>query len=184
MTAEHPAGETAGVRVPTLMFRALLSSARLAGIRAELAGLHLFHRLHCGVRLLSWGVLSLLAVGTWERLHLNCWTLRYRNRRRQRLWMTHRTTLTGRDPTSRGLRTTGVAQWSATVVIEQASKGRIAAEELCECHAVGIPLHVAARRLIRTHGLAAAKFVAEWRGVHLQAATSTWIAATVLIATA
>ena len=98
--------------------------------------------------------------------------------------MTHRTTLTGRDPTSRRLRTTGVAQWSATVVIEQASKGRIAAEELCECHAVGIPLHVAARRLIRTHGLAAAKFIAEWRGVHLQAATSTWIAATVLIATA
>jgi hypothetical protein len=82
------------------------------------------------------------------------------------------------------LRTTGVAQWSATVVIEQASKDRVAAQELCDCHAVGIPLHVAARRLIRAHGLAAAKFVAEWCGVHLQAATSTWIAATVLIATA
>jgi hypothetical protein len=184
MTAEQPAGETAGVRVPTLMFRALLSSARLAGIRAELAGLHLFHRLHCGARLLSWGGLSLHAIRTREWFHLNCRALGHRNRRRQRLWMTHRTTLTGRYPTSRRLRTTGVAQWSATVVIEQASETRVTAEELRGCHTVGVPGRVAARRLIRTHDLAAAKFVAEWCGVHLQAATSTWIAATVLIATA
>lgn len=98
--------------------------------------------------------------------------------------MTHRTTLTGRYPTSRRLRATGVAQWSAAVVIQQASEARVAAEELCGCHAVGVPGRVAARRLVRTHGLAAAKFIAEWRGVHLQAVTSIWIAATVLVATA
>jgi hypothetical protein len=180
MTAEH----TAGVRVPALMIRALLSSARLAGIRSELAGLQLFDRLHCGIHLLAWHGLSLFAIGTRERLRLNWRALGQRNRRWQRLWMTHRTTLTGRDPTSRWLRATGVAQWSATVVIEQASEARVAAEELCGRHAVGVPLHVAARRLIRAHGLATAKFIAERRGVHLQAATSTWIAATVLVATA
>ena len=98
--------------------------------------------------------------------------------------MTHRTTLTGRDPTSRRLRTAGVAKRSTAVVIEQPSEARIAAEELRGCHAVGVPLHVAARRLIRTHGLAAAKFIAERRGVHLQAATSACIAATVLVAAA
>ena len=69
-------------------------------------------------------------------------------------------------------------------MIEQPSEARIAAEELRGCHAVGVPGRVAARRLIRTHGLAAAKFIAERRGVHLQAATSTCIAATVLVATA
>ena len=173
MTAGHTAAEMADVRVPTLISQALLSSARLAGIRSELAGLHLFHRLRCGVRLLSWRRLSLLAVGTWEGLHLNCRALRHRNRRRQRLRMTHRTTLTGRYPTSRRLCAAGVAEWSATVVIQQASEARVAAEELCGCHAVGVPLHVAARRLIRTHDLAAAKFIAEWCGVHLQAATRT-----------
>jgi len=98
--------------------------------------------------------------------------------------MTHRSTLTGRYPTSRRLRTTGVAQWSATVVIEQPSEARIAAEELRGCHAVGVPGRVAARRLIRTHDLAAAKFIAEWCGVHLQAVTCACIAATVLVATA
>ena len=184
MTAGHTAAETAGVRVPTLIIRALLPSARLAGIRSELAGLHLFHRLHCGARLLSWRGLSLLAVGTWERLHLHCWALGHWNRRRQRLRMTHRTTLTGRYPASRRLRTTGVAQWSATVVIEQASEARVTTEELRGCHAVGVPGRFAARRLIRTHGLAASKLIAEWCGVHLQAVTCTCIAATVLVASA
>jgi len=184
MTAGHTAAETAGVRVPTLIIRALLPSARLAGIRSELAGLHLFHRLHCGARLLSWRGLSLLAVGTWERLHLHCWALGHWNRRRQRLRMTHRTTLTGRYPASRRLRTTGVAQWSATVVIEQASEARVTTEELRGCHAVGVPGRVAARRLIRTHGLAASKLIAEWCGVHLQAVTCTCIAATALVASA
>ena len=98
--------------------------------------------------------------------------------------MTHRSTLAGRDPTSRWLRTTGVAKWSTTVVIEQASEARIAAEELRGCYTVGVPLNIAARWLERTHGLAAANFIAEWCGVHLQAVTSIWIAATVLVATA
>jgi hypothetical protein len=166
------------------MTNALLSSARLAGIRSELAGLHLFHRRHCSVQLLSWRGLSLLAVGTRNRLRLNWRAPWYRNRWWQRLRMTHRSTLAGRDPTSRWLRTTGVAKWSTTVVIEQPSEARIAAEELRGCHTVGVPLHFAARRLERTHSLAAAKFIAERRGVHLQAATSIWIAATVLVATA
>ena len=161
MTGGQTARHTAGVRVLALMIRALLPSARLAGIRSELAGLHLFHRLHCSARLLSWRRLSLLAVGTGEWLRLNCRALGHRNRWWQRLWMTHRTTLTGRDPTSRWLRTTGVTQWSATVVIEQPSEARIAAEELRGCHAVGVPGRVAARWLERTHGLAAAKFIAE-----------------------
>ena len=98
--------------------------------------------------------------------------------------MTHRTTLTGRYPASRRLRTTGVAQWSATVVIEQASEARVTTEELRGCHAVGVPGRFAARRLIRTHGLAASKLIAEWCGVHLQAVTCTCIAATVLVASA
>ena len=184
MTGGHTAQHTAGVRVLALMIRALLPSARLAGIRSELAGLHLLHGLHCSVQLLSWSRLPLFAVGTGQRLQFNCRALGQRDRRWQRLWMTHRSTLTGRDPASRWLRATGVPQWSATVVIKQPSEARIAAEELRGCHAVGVPGRVAARWLERTHGLAAAKFIAEWCGVHLQAATSACIAATVLVATA
>ena len=172
MTGGHTTEHTTDVRMPALMFRALLSSTRLAGIRSELASLHLFHWLHFGIQRLSWYGLPLLAVGTRNRLRLNWRALRHRNRWWQRLRMTHRSTLTGRDPTSRRLRTTVVTQWPTTVVIEQPSEARIAAEELGGCHAVGVPGRVAARRLIRTHGLAAAKFIAERRGVHLQAATS------------
>ena len=53
MAAEHTAEHTADVRVLALMIRALLACYRLTSIRSELAGLHLFHRLHRGVQLLS-----------------------------------------------------------------------------------------------------------------------------------
>lgn len=93
--------------------------------------------------------------------------------------MAHRAAFTGRNPASRWLSATSISNRPATERVQQSSEVPAAAEELGGCYAVGIPLRIAARRLEGTHGLAAAKFIAERGGVYLQATSSAGITAIV-----